>query len=378
MPLSVLQVAAGMPNWGGAEMHLLILSDQLRQRGHDVTVACWPGRWVEKRALEMGLATVPMTLDSVRDRQDLGRMYRFLRDKKIDVLHAHSDNDFLIPPLAAIGAGVPVRLMTRHLPHPVPRRRASVSGNVLYSRVVAVSESVRRTLIGSGMRPTQVETIHHGTDVRKFAQTTLTAAEGRAQLGIPDDALAVGILGRIAPEKGHRVLLQAAAMLGDCPRLSPVFAGEGPDEEDLKLLAAQMGLGERVIFAGFRDDINNVVGALDVVLSASTWAEPCSAVVQQGMALGKPVIGTCVGGTPEMIVDGETGLLVPPGDADALAQAIARLAEDRPMRERMGRAGRCRVEEHFSLSGMMEKIEELYRREYHRARGPAARTRMVP
>ena len=127
------------------------------------------------------------------------------------------------------------------------------------------------------------------------------------------------------------------------------------------------------MFAGFRADVNNIVAALDVVVSASTWNEPCSAVVQQGMALCKPVIGTRVGGTPEMIVEGETGLLVVHDDAGALAQAISRLAEDGPLCKQMGEAGRARVQERFSLSGMTDRIEELYRRERRRAYGPASR-----
>ncbi|MBV9850780.1 MAG: glycosyltransferase family 4 protein [Armatimonadetes bacterium] len=373
MSLSVLQVAAGMPNWGGAELHLLTLSDQLRQRGYDVTVACWPGRWVERRAQEMGLPTVPVATESAHDRRDMGRLYQFLRDNKIDVLHAHSPNDFIIPPLAAIRAGVAVRIMTRHLPHSLRRRRdAWVYSNFFFSRIVAVSESVRRTLIGSGMNPSRVETIHHGTDVEAFTQTSMTPAESRSQLGIPADVLGVGIVGRISEEKGHHVLLQAAESLSGRYPLRLVIIGDGPDEAAIKQMAHDIGIADRVIFTGFRDDVNNAINALDIVVSASTWDEPCSAVVQQAMALCKPVIGTRAGGTPEMIVEGQTGLLVPPSDAGALAEALARLAGDAFLRKRLGAAGRLRVEACFSLRGMMDKIEELYRREYERSHGPQA------
>ena len=143
-------------------------------------------------------------------------------------------------------------------------------------------------------------------------------------MGIPEDALAVGIVGRVASEKGHKYLFEAAKMLGDRYPLRCVVIGDGPDDEKLKLLVQQMGIADKVVFAGFRDDVNNAINALDVVAVPSIWAEPCSAAVQQGMALCKPVIGTRSGGTPEMIAEGETGLLVPVEDAAALADAIAR------------------------------------------------------
>ena len=450
MPLSVLQFAAGMPNWGGAEIHLLNLSEQLRRRGHDVTVACQPGRYVEARAQAAGFATLPITLTRQHDRRDIPALRRYLRAHPTDVLHTHAPNDFLLPPLAALTAGVPVRIMTRHLPHPLRNRPGAwVYSNILFSRVVTVSESVRQTLIASGMSPGRVETIHHGTDVDAFA-ATMPPAEDRARLGIPQGAVAVGIVGRVAGEKGHRVLLEAAQILkrvekeaGSPPgpqfwgrqiaprppilgeqiaprppilgeQIAPrppilgeaemrqrrsevcfpapvppelgargplrnlganihiAIIGDGPEEQAMKILTDEMNLGDRVTFTGFREDVADAVNALDIVVVPSVWAEPCSAVVQQGMALGKPVIGTLSGGTPEMIVEGETGLLVPVGDAPALAEAIARLAADAPLRARMGAAGRERVGRLFTLSGMTDKIEALYRREYARARGHRA------
>ena len=133
-----------------------------------------------------------------------------------------------------------------------------------------------------------------------------------------------------------------------------------------------LGLTEKVVFTGFRDDVNNVIAALDIVTVPSTWNEPCSAVIQQGMALSKPVIGTLTGGSPEMILDGVTGLLVPPSDSAALAGAVETLARDAFLRRRLGTAGRERVESHFSLQIMTDKIEALYRREYENVRGAGA------
>jgi glycosyltransferase involved in cell wall biosynthesis len=361
MALSIIQFAAGFPNWGGSEIHLLNLSMQLRQRGHSVTVASPSGSWVEKHAQEQGLPTVAFTMQRAHDYGQFAQMRRYFQTHRFDVLHAHSPNDFIIPPLAALLTGVPVRVMTRHFPQTIPNRwRAWRYASIYFTQILAVSESVRQTLVESGMPPHRVETIHHGTDVQAFRQTTMTRDESRSAWGLPPNALAVGIVGRVAGEKGHAYLFEALRLLGGAIPIHCVVVGDGPDEDKLKVMAQEMGIADRVIFTGFRSDVNNAILGLDVVVLPSTWEEPCSAVVQQGMALGKPVVGTRAGGTPEMIADGETGLLVPVRDAPALAAALSTLAGDGILRSRMGEAGQARVERLFTLQGMTDKIEELY------------------
>ncbi len=373
MPLTVLQVASSFPRWGGTEIHILNLSEQLRLRGHHVTVACQPGRYVEARAKELGIPTTPATTERLHDRQDMPALRRFLRDNRVDVLHAHWSLDMVVPPVAALLERVPVRVLSRHLPNSLRSRSGGwIYSNLLFSRVVTVSESVRRTLIASGMSAGRVETIHHGTDVEAFAATTQTVEESRRALGVPEGAVAVGIVGRVASEKGHGYLFEAVRALGDRFRLCVVVVGDGPDDAKLRALAVEMGIADRVVFAGFRADVNNAINGLDIVAVPSTWPEPCSAAIQQGMALSKPVVGTLSGGTPEMVVEGVTGLLVPVEDAGALAGALGALACDAPLRARMGAAGRARVGSLFTLSGMTDKVEALYRREYARARGARA------
>ena len=373
MPLSVLQVATGFPSWGGTELHILNLSEQLQKRGYDVTVACRPGRWVEERATAMGLPTVPIRVMNQHDWQDFGALRTFLREREIDVLHVHWSSDIVVPGYAALREGVPVRIMSRHMPYPFKNRLGSfLYSKILYTRLVTVSNSVRETLIKCGVPGDKVQVIHHGTDVEAFARITEERQEMRAALGIPEDSVAVGIVGRIAPEKGHAVLLEAFQKIHARYPLFLVIVGNGPDEDLIRSRAAEMGLADKVLFTGFRDDVNNVLNALDIVTVPSTWNEPCSAVVQQGMAVSKPVVGTRAGGTPEMVLDDETGFLVPPSDPDALADALARLAGDAFLRKRLGTAGKERVEELFSLRVMTDKIEALYQREYENARGAGA------
>lgn len=372
-PLSILQVASGFPGWGGTELHLLNLSAQLVKRGHSVTVACRKDGWVYNKAHEMGLKTLEATVLRQFDWTDYQKIRDWCRANQVDVLHAHWSTDAMVPAAAARAAGVPVRLMTRHSPYPFKTAFGRwIFTDVLYNRLLAVSNSVARTLKQCGVPEEKLMVIHHGTDVPAFENVTLSAAEVRAELGLQPDDVATGILGRVAPEKGHRFLFEAMTQIDPASRVKLVVVGDGPEAESSKEYVRERGIADRVIFSPFRSDVNNMFNALDIVVVPSTWEEPCSAVIQQAMALSKPVIGTLVGGTPEMIVEGETGLLAPPSDAEALARAVQTLAADSALRQRMGEAGHARVIEHFSLQVMTDRIEEVYRSEFERVRGVGA------
>ena len=124
MPLSICQVASGCPSWGGVELHILNLSEQLRLRGHDVTVACRPDCWVEERAHQMGLPTVAIQVMKQGDWRDFGKLRRFLRDKQTDVMHVHWSTDVIVPGFAALSERIPVRIMSRHMPYPFKTRKS--------------------------------------------------------------------------------------------------------------------------------------------------------------------------------------------------------------------------------------------------------------
>jgi glycosyltransferase involved in cell wall biosynthesis len=369
-PLSILQIASGFPGWGGTELHLLNLSNQLTQRGHYVTVACRPDGWVSKKAKEMGLETIDVTVLRQQDWTDFAKIRDWCKQNQIDVMHCHWSTDAFVPAAAARAAGVPVRLMTRHSPYPFKTALGRwIFRELFYNQLLAVSQSVANTLMKCGVPKNKVTVIHHGTDVQEFEKLTQSRELVRQELGLAPADIAVGIVGRIAEEKGHKFLYDALAKLDPSLGVKVVVVGDGPEAEASRTYVEAAGLKDRVIFCPFRTDVNNVFNALDIVTVPSTWEEPCSAVIQQAMALSRPVIGTLAGGTPEMILDGVTGLLVEPSDADSLAVAIGKLAQDPALREQMGAAGHCRVEEHFSLHVMTDKIEELYRRELDRVRG---------
>jgi glycosyltransferase involved in cell wall biosynthesis len=178
----------------------------------------------------------------------------------------------------------------------------------------------------------------------------------------------VGIVGRLAPWKGQHVLLDAAAELlkaGHRARFliigAPLF-GEYDYEAELKEQARRLGIGESVEFTGFRKDVPELLGKLDIFVHASTSADPCPNTILEGMAHGLPVIGSNGGGVPELIVDGATGLLAPMGDAAGLARQLKRLFQEPEFARRMGREARERARREFSVARVARQVEEVYRR----------------
>jgi glycosyltransferase involved in cell wall biosynthesis len=371
--LKILEVASGLPGWGGTEIHLLNLGEQLVARGHEVHVACQPGKFVEAEAKKRGLPTVAATCRRQNSWAPIFHYVSLLRKGQYDVVHVHWDNDYKIPGTAARICGVPVVLLSHHSPHPFKRPlNRWLYTKVLYNRLIALSESVRELLLQQGASPEKVTTIHHGIDTKAFRMSAGAGSDLRAEWGVPEEACLVGMAGRIDTEKGVHTFVKAIARC-DKKDIFGAFIGDGKSEAAVGQLSKELGISDRVKFAGFRRDVSTAINALDILVLASTWAEPCAAVVEQAMALSKPVIGTAIGGTPELMQDGLTGILVPPGDDLALAEAIKGLAANAVQRANMGAAGRERVDKLFNQEHMVDSIENIYYSEYYAAAGVAGK-----
>jgi glycosyltransferase involved in cell wall biosynthesis len=293
-------------------------------------------------------------LDGARGPGWMRRLSRLVRERGIDLVHAHS-------PFVAIGALV-------YTEHNVWQRyhRATYVGNVLtYPRnahVFAVSDEVRgsvrypRPLRGRRMPP--VETLYHGPDP---AALEATAADGevRRELGLPERAPVIGTIANFKSHKGHTHLLDAAARVRrDVPDARFVLVGHGPLEAQLRAQADRLGLNGSVLFTGFREDAVRVASSFDVfVLSSLHEGLPISLI--EAMSLGTPPVVTAVGGSPEVVHDGEHGLVVPPADPRALADGIVTLLRDDGLRARLGEGARRRAAE-FDIRSSMRRMETVY------------------
>lgn len=337
---------------GGAEVHVLSLAARLLRRGHDVTVICPRGRDLERelRARDLPL-WAPRTTGKF-DPVTLIRLARRLRSWRADVLHTHLSTASLLGSLAARLAGVPAIATVHGLNSKTCFQCAD--------RLIAVSQAVKQHLTAQGVSPDRIRVIYNGIDLPADVHTPQPDLRQRVA---PASAVVFGTVGRLGPEKGHRYLLEAAAQLSRRAGLPPVhvlIVGQGREEAPLRALAQRLGIGDRVTFAGFQREVWPYLAIMEVFVLPSL-KEGLSLSALEAMALGKPVVASRVGGTPEVVEDGETGMLVPPSDASALAEALASLVRSPEAMERMGRAGRQRVAERFGAERMASEIEEVYR-----------------
>lgn len=337
--------------WGGVHAVTEALAAGLGARGHEVVVLCRPGSALEERLR----GTVPLA--PVLRGMDLGppgiwRAARALRGFGAEVVLTLMEKDVRLTAPAAGLLGIPV-VVRRANDRPLARRPYT---RLLYGRIpalhVANSEATRRTLLASApwLPPASVRVVHNGIDAEALARAE------PADLGLPPGALAVGYVGRFDAGKGVLEVARAwPAVAASLPEAHLVLAGKGPVEEEAREILRG---APRVRWIGYRTDVPAVMRALDV-LAFPSRSEGFGLVAAEALAAGIPVVATRAGALPEVVRDGVDGVLVPPGDTEALARALVRLGGDPAERARMGRAGRERVRREFSVERMVGEYEAL-------------------
>lgn len=228
-------------------------------------------------------------------------------------------------------------------------------------RAIAVSRSTREFLIRERHVPAErVRLIWNGAPREEFGRAGPGAGQAvRSELGVPEDAILIGTIGRLSTQKGHRFLVDAVPrVLASQPRARFLVVGDGDLAEPLRAQAAALGIASRVVFAGHRTDVPALLAAIDVVCIPSLY-EGTPLALFEAMAAGKPIVSTAVDGCAEVLEDGETGLLVPPGDSAALAASLVRCLEEPALRTRLGDAAR-RASERFDIAECVERMQALY------------------
>jgi glycosyltransferase involved in cell wall biosynthesis len=342
----------------GSEAYLLQLLPDLRERGWDVRFLMLhedePGAWEFAQALtERG---VP--LDDIRLRADVdpiafGEVVAHLARARPRILHTHLVHADVYGQLAGTVARVPLRLSTKHGFNEFREGRwfalADRSVGSLTHVHIAISQGLAQYLAETeGFDEEDFEIVHYGISAREDA-TSFAGAEPRLLC-----------IGRLIPIKGHLVLLRALAQArGSVPGVRLDLAGRGPLEPALKAYARELGLEDAVRFLGFVSPVQRAVEDAAIVVVPSL-GEGFGMVALEAMERSRPVIASAVGGLPEIVLDGETGLVVPSGDADALAEAIVALAGDLERAAAMGAAGRERALAEFTPERSARRVEELY------------------
>ena len=348
---------------GGAELMMLDLASELRSRGHvvlPVNLANGTG-WLGARFEAAGFEPVTFEIRSPVDFAAVRVLTKILQDFRADVVHSHEFT------MAIYGAAAAKRASARHVitmhgglyyatawRRRVALRWAARRSEALVGVSVATADALERVL---GIPHNRMFVVPNGIPQRSGVRASV-----RHELSIPHDELLIVAVGNLYPVKGHAVLLDALAMLGDNAEWHLAIAGRGEEEVRLRAQSAAAGLDARVHILGFRDDIPDILAAGDIFAMPSL-SEGLPLALVEAMSFGLPVVVSRVGGVPEVVRDDVEALLVPPSDAIALSVALRALLDDARLRTRLGDAGRRRAARDYAIATMADRYERLYRGE---------------
>lgn len=298
----------------------------------------------------------------LRVRQELTDV---IERERIDIVHSISYPAALYAALAARSSGRP------HIWHEHGVKRIHALNRGIYRfvastcrHVIGPSNAVTEALAKAGLDPDKVRTVYNGIDLSRFRVSDVAAARIRRSFGLASDQPAVGLFGQLLPHKGHRTLITAApAILAQHPTTQFFVVGaleNPPYEEQLRQTLRQTGIEHKFTFTGWRDDVPNVIRAMDVIVVPTLTPEPAALSLMETMAMGRPVVGSRTGGTPELVRDRECGLLFTPGSATELAERVIELITHPDLAREIGEAGVARVTEQYSLERHVDEMLGLY------------------
>jgi glycosyltransferase involved in cell wall biosynthesis len=381
----LLQLLATGGSGGAQESYTGLLLHLDRNKYEVRALSLSRGSAVQRvRRLGITVDVIDQTDDAAATRQ----LVDYLRHHEIDLVHAHMFRAEVIGTRAALAAGTPVIMATVHS----SRVRSAEDRELLarltpqMDRLIVPSASIEAKVRAEGRTGAQFSVIPNGIDLDRFSLPAGPCSL-RRELGIPRDALLIGVVARLEPEKGHRYLVEAMpAILDQAPDAWLAIVGSGSVEAELRDQVSRLpaSVRSRITLTGLRDDISALTAELDIaVLPSLREAQGIS--ILEAMARRRPVVASAVGGVPEVLTDGVDGLLVPPRSPAALADAIGRLAADASLRRRLADAGRATVAARFSIDAMVRQVENVYDEELLRSGatarlspGATARSRRVP
>ena len=347
---------------GGAEAVMAAVAAGLDPTRYRSVVCLFREGWLRERCQGLGLETHVLPMHGMLDLGWLRRFTALLRERQVALIHAHEFGANTWGTMAGRLAGRPVvaTVHGRSYYAESPRRRLAYRVVSRAATMVAVSDDVRRFVVEStGVSPRRVRVVHNGIGTPAPVSSEARAMV-RTELGILDGEQVVTVVGSLYPVKGHRYLLEAAPqILTLCPSTVFLFAGRGDCEAELRAQARSLGLEARVRFLGLRQDVPALLALADVFVQPSL-SEGLSIAILEAMAAARPVVTTRVGGNPELVVDGETGLMVEAANASALAAAVTRVLSDAGEARRFGDRGRERVQTRFSTGAMVKDYEAIY------------------
>src|SRR5262245_780409 len=351
--------------WRGGQNQVLLTVNGLREIGQRAALVAHPGGELRRRAAE-GLELVPLAPRSEMDFTAAWRLARVIRKLQPDVIHAHDAHGVALASLAlSLGAaaapkGEPPLVVSRRVDFHLRGNSFSRWKHRQVDCFIAASEAIRQMLLADGVPAERTVTVHEGIDVERVAGAP--PVNVHEAFWLPHDAPVVGNVAALVPHKGQRHLIEAAHLVvQELPDARFVILGEGELREPLEHLVKAHHLEKHVLLPGFRTDVFGCIKGFDI-FAMSSVTEGLGTSLLDAMACARPIVATRAGGIPEIVDEGVNGLLVPPRDHTAMADAIVRLLKDAGLRRRMGDAGFARVGERFTVERMVASTAAVYAR----------------
>lgn len=346
---------------GGGEKWLVRQAGCWKERGHEPLILCQPASGLQRHARESGLPSASVAMPHDLSLRAVGALGGALRGFRPDLVLCCNERAFRLAAPATRLAGAPPLVYRNGLTATFKNKPFNRVLARWMTRLVVISEPLRAEMASYGWIPAdRLQIIRNGIDLRPYRTDASARARVRAEVGCAADAVVAGVLARVTPDKGQVETIDAlAAIAARHPQAELWIVGEGTLRPQLEAQARERKLESRVRFLGFRTDIPAVLQAVDIVVQAS-HREGLGNTLLEAMAAGRPILASTAGGIVDVVVPEETGLLVPPRDVPALAEALERLYADAGVRERFGTAGRHRAETLFPLSGETDSWCRLF------------------
>jgi len=347
--------------WRGGEQQTLNLLAGLKARRVDSDLVCQPDSPMQERAEGAGVNVIPIGMHGEIDLAAALRIRKLIKQFNYDIIHCHTSHAHSLAFLASVGSGV-ARLVTRRVDFSIFRhsflKLSGIKYRFMADYYIAISHKIKEVLVSDGLAGNRIFVAHSGIDPQRF----MTADGGRLrdEFNIAENQPVIINVAHLAGHKGQTYLVQAIPqVLAKIPDARFFIVGKGELMEELKAAAAGLGLKDKLVFTGFRDDVADFYQIADLYVMSSVQ-EGLGTAVLDALALAKPVVATNCGGLPEIIRDGRTGRLVAPADPAALANGILDMLSRAEAAQSMARQGQAMVQKSFSIDAMVENNINIY------------------
>jgi glycosyltransferase involved in cell wall biosynthesis len=353
--LTILHTESSM-GWGGQEIRIMQESLGMTKRGHRIIIAAPKKSIISKRAKDAGINTFPAHFQK-RNPISVLKLLSLINRERPDIINTHSSSDSWITTIAArLSTSRPKIIRTRHLSTPISRSYLSrLLYDLLPDAVITTGEEIRQRMIYyNNFDASKIFSIPTGVDLKRFNPENVKSAFKVT------NGFSIGMIGVLRSWKGHKFFIEAVPeILSQIPDAVFYITGDGPQYENIRNLIQGLSLQNKVFMLGHREDIPEIIAAINVIVHPSYANEGVPQTILQAMAMGKPVIASDTGGIKEVVINRQTGFLIEPKNPDQLAEKIIDLYKNPELRMKLGKEGRKLVEKNYSVEKMLDKIELL-------------------